>query len=301
MEQLKDVPKQLDALYQFVTASIPEKSDDGTVEDACQDPIANLISKSANVNPDADNATEPSLLNVLNVMQPEPEYGSPLNSDVAQSITQLYNTESVKNARDKMKDKFKVPENCKTLEVPRVNPEIWSLLPPQVKQKDFAAQQQQQLVSSAAVAVARMTDTLFTTKEPIKQALREDLIKQCMELGSILAIASDDVNKRRKGEIKPAINREFASICSTSKSTGGLLFGENVLDQFKVTKSSSQLVRSASIRENTRGGMRFTPYKRPPLNYQSPSFRSRGAFRQTRGRPMFRSGQQYNRSRQYHQ
>lgn len=296
IEQLKDVPEKIEAILQMMQGSVvePEPSDESN--DAI-DPIASLLSKTPNVNAKTTDQIEPSLLHALNIMQPEPEYGQPINLDVAKSIADLYSTESSKAIRDKMKDKYKVPENCTALAVPRVNPEIWSMLPPAVKQKDYATQQHQQLGSLAAVAVAKMTDNLFTTTEAISPQLRQDLIVNCMEIASVLSINSDELNKKRKAEMKLTLNREYASICNTSKTSGGLLFGENVMEQLKASKSSSQLIKAATPQRNFRDGIRFSPYKRNTLNSMGPPTRGRGAFRQQRGRPMYRPTQPFYRNR----
>lgn len=104
----------------------------------------------------------------------------------------------------------------------------------------------------------------------------------------MLVQLSEDMDKKRKIEMKPVLNREYSSICSTSKTDGGLLFGENILEQLKASKSSSQLVRTVSSSRGTgsRTMNRFSPYQRPSLNYQGPP--QREAYRQTNNRQRFR-------------
>lgn len=292
--QLESVPAKLDALLKLMTENdVSQEESEKDKEDHPEvDPVSALISKSASANAEIQDSdsVNPSLLDALNVMQPEPEFGEPINNDVAKSISEIYNSENKRNTRDTLKEKLKVPENCQVLSVPRVNQEIWSMLPPTVKQTDFASQSQQQLVSMAATAMAKLTDNVFGTRETISQPLRENLIRSCMAVNSILAMMTEDFNKKRKLEMKPSLNREYSAICTTSKTRSGLLFGDNIVEQLRATKSSSQLVKSAGFRGQRGGNRYFTP-RRGALNYQGPSYR--GAFRGGRNRSQMRRQNPY--------
>lgn len=309
IERLQDLPDKVDAILGIIAANA-DQTGDGEVQtavtneiDDSTDPISNLIGRSGKDNELANESTaDVNLIEALNVMQPETELGEPIDPEVAKSITELFQTDKMKAIKEKVKDKFKIPSNCLSLSVPRVNQEIWSLLPAPVKQKDYSIQQHQQLISTASVALAKMTNTLFTTKEPMKQALKEELIRNCMEATSVLAIASEDMNKKRKLEMRPSLNKTYSNICVTSKSGGGFLFGDNVIEQIKATRNSSQLVRPAFPKTFGRGYHNFQ-FRGRNLNYYSPSNRGRGAFRynQPRGYQPFQRPQSNFKNRNQHQ
>ncbi len=84
-----------------------------------------------------------------------------------------------------------------------------------------------------------MAEMIFTAdSKSIDSKLRENQLRNCMETCSALAIASDDISRIRKFEIKLVLNKEFSTFCSTSKISAGLLFGENISEQLKATKAS---------------------------------------------------------------
>lgn len=213
----------------------------------------------------------------MKLSQPPTEYGDDLQKDVAESINDLYSGESNRSIIEKLREYYKIPGNCKSIGVPKVNQEIWPLLPSKVRQRDFNLQQNHQFISVAAVSLARMSEILFTTTDKIGQDLRTKLLKMSMEASTALSYAADELNKRRKLEIKPSLNNEFAGICS-AKSAEGYLFGANLPDQLKASKSTAQIMRS-SVMKQPYERQRFQPYRRDNshLNFQSPSPRMRGA------------------------
>lgn len=159
LAKLEGVPDKLDRLMAMMTEKTDslETETEQIIPSSVTDPISSLISKATATHSDnsQDEASPSStLLQALNVMQPEPVYGDPINDDVAKSIAGLYSCELSKNVRETLKEKWKVPENCKALAVPKVNPEIWAMLPPTSRQIDFGLQQQQQLVSMATVRLS---------------------------------------------------------------------------------------------------------------------------------------------------
>ncbi len=241
------------------------------------DPISALIQRSK----DSMEIDTDSLKEILNQTLQQDQFDPPINEHVAKSINDLYFApNNAKVSKDTLKTKFKIPENCQVLAVPKVNPEIWSLLPSNLRQKDFALQQFQQTMSTASVAVAKIADALFTTKDQISQSLREYLLSSTMEAATVLAQAAEEMNKKRKNKIRPALNTEFTGICANSTTKGGLLFGDNFPELLRSSKASSQVVKNV-VRAGPQ--KRFHPYGRYPqsqntLNWRAPPHQARGGF-----------------------
>lgn len=295
-----NLPGQIESLLQRMDSQSEQSmlNDNSSEHEQSDDPITVLLNKSKETTNPEEPTTNEDLLNALNSLQPQTEYGDPINDDVAKSVTALYQTEGNKANKEKFMEKFKIPTNCKILEVPRVNQEIWSRLPSDIRQKDFATQQQQQLISLAGTMMTKITEKVFTTKESINGTLRQDLIRDCMSVSSVLAASMEEMNKNRRNEMKPAIAREYVGICSTSKTSAGLLFGENLSEQMRATRSTAQLVvHNQASRGAFRGNQRFQPYQRR-LNFQGPSFRPRGANRFQRSRPQRPFNRSYRHPRQ---
>lgn len=94
-----------------------------------------------------------------------------------------------------------------------------------------------------------------------------------MDAGAILGLASQELSFKRKTELKPYLNKDFVAICSARVPTTEWLFGDNIVDQLKASKSASNVVKPA-----------FTPFVRPGrvhpyrqnLNFRRPPFPQKG-------------------------
>lgn len=315
IESLKSLPNQMEQLFQLLQNSRSDTSEPVDIDNDSaplvnDDPIANSINNllgktdDNQSNNDAFDNDSDNLREILNLVQPDTEYGPALNADVTSSIERLYQSESAKKMIDKLKEKHQVPENCKFLGVPKVNAEIWPMLPPKTRQRDYSSQQGHQFITLASVAVAKIAETLFTTKLNINKELRENLLTVTMEASSALSGAADDFNRKRKMDIRPTLNTDYSSICSSAKTSAGLLFGDNFSEQLKVSRSTSQILKSSLTKP---AQSRYHPYRQQfnsgRLNFQGPSQRMRGGinrpFRGKTWRPYPRQQQPIGRSHQF--
>lgn len=251
-------------------------------EEGASTPGFKLLEKLATSDQDLEEVVEADndLLEVLKSTQQPTEYGPDINPDIASSIKELYEAESHKKSMEKLRETHLVPANMKHVEVPKVNKEIWPLLSARVRQRDFTHQQNQSSITVAAVATARIAETLFTTKCKMDHSLKTDLLKMALDVSTALAFATDEINKQRKADIRPSLTAESSNICN-GKSDGSLLFGANLPEQLKASKSTAQIVKSSVARVEMRKS-RPHPYRREtsyPLNSSGPFPRSRGTFR----------------------
>ncbi len=124
------------------------------------------------------------------------------------------------------------------------------------------------------------------------KSFKEEILKISLELNSVLGNTMQDFNQKRRSEIKPSLNKEFSGICAETNPATEWLFGDNLSDQLKSSRTTATAVR-ATIKQNFRGGQRFTPYQssssKTSLNWRGPS-RNRGAFNQRMGRGQYRRG-----------
>lgn len=110
---------------------------------------------------ESEEATDDSLIGILQDIPDVEEYGTALNADVSKSINRLFTQEYPKDQLEKLKEKNKIPENCKALIAPKVNREIWSALPARVRQSDFNLQSLQRTASLASVQACKLAEKLF--------------------------------------------------------------------------------------------------------------------------------------------
>lgn len=231
----------------------------------------------------------------MNISQPCTEFGEKLSEAVANSFDRMVTHRPAKEKIENWNKELKPPENCKALAVPRVNPEIWPQLKSRTRNTDLNYQQHANYISQAQIVVSRMADKIFGASKVIPKDLGKELLSLSMDAGAILGLASQEISNKRKAELKPHLNKEFASICSNKNPTSEWLFGDNVLDQLKASKSAANVIKPAfSYQPRTH---RFQPYKqRLPLNYKQPSFQPKGGVfqnqqRQSQPRPFMKMQQ----------
>lgn len=223
---------------------------------------------------------ETEMLGILNISQPSSEYGEALHDEVAKSFARMVANHPSKEKVEKWKDLFKPPDNCKILGVPRVNPEIWPQLKTRARHNDLGLQQHGSYVSQASVAVSKIANLVFSAGRNVPKEFSQEILKLSMDAGSILGLASQELSVKRKTELRPCLNKDFVAICSAKVPTTEWLFGDNIVDQLKASKSAANVVRPAFtpfVRPN-----RMHPYKQPNLNYRRPSFQPRGGNNQNR-------------------
>jgi roadblock/LC7 domain-containing protein len=204
------------------------------------------------------------------------EYGPSIVASVAASFTNMMEKAN-KETFQKLKEQYKLPENCKAVGVPKVNPEIWGSLPAFVKAADARLQNQQQHLSKSIVAQVNIVQEVITHSKSIPKEISEKIVKSSMDSVALLSSMMKDINMKRKFGIKPSLQSEYSGICSSRVPTTEYLFGDNLADNLKNIKSSSKIVKSSTATPTySRGGSRFMPYTRGrpqtsrPLNYQAP-------------------------------
>lgn len=231
--------------------------------------------------------------------QPTQDVGPELQQDLAQSINRLFNQKLSKDSMEKLQGQYKIPINCRAMGVPKVNSEIWSLLPQRNRQNDYNQQVQQQSIALTSNIVARMAETIFSPSEPLPMTIRENLLRMALDAEKVLGSLTQDIAQKRRVDIKPVLNQDVAGICSATIAPGEWLFGDNIAEQLKNSRATANVIRSSL--QTSRRNFRYSPFGqrgtfKSNLNWKTPS--QRGGYN-----PQHRGGfsQQYrgNFSQQY--
>jgi hypothetical protein len=195
-------------------------------------------SRSEGKDPLPSNSTNTNLVSdILDSLNPKPEFGPALSVRVAESFNKIPTQEVDKDARERIKEELKVPENAKLLGVPRINQEIWMVLPQGTRTTDGQHQALHQHLSRSLVGQARLADELtrlansgiLPNEEIVK--LLPLLLNSATELG----MAFREINSRRRKEIKEA-HPAIAPLCYSSVPVTEWLFGDNIESTLRTGK-----------------------------------------------------------------
>ena len=186
-----------------------------------------------------------------------------------------------KEAIDKIKSRLLIPNNCKMFTVPKVNPEIWSHLPPKARATDVKMQITQQSHSKSLVAFTKIANSIAKSSKSLPAGFSEEILKTCLDGASFSAIAFRDASQKRKQLLKPVLSPAYAGICSSKVQSNEYLFGDNLQEALKASKTANDIVKRATFTPQFSGYKSQGP--RMPLNFRGqPRMTYRGAFR---GRP----------------
>ncbi|CAG7825625.1 unnamed protein product [Allacma fusca] len=105
---------------------------------------------------------------------------------------------------DRIKNDYRVLDNCRQLAVPKVNSPMWSKMEKQHKSIDARLQGLQLKISRLFVANARIADILLSSTTEIPKETLEQLMLITMDSSTILGIGFRDIMFDAKLLYEPA-------------------------------------------------------------------------------------------------
>ena len=154
---------------------------------------------------------------------------------------------------EKMKEnagRFRRPQNCENLVLPKVNPEIWSKMASRAKSRDLNLQNVQVYLIVGLIPVMQSLQKLYDWRKMAKKAADksvsisdEDLSGITSDLCdsfSLLAHSNYQMCLRRREFIKPELNAQFRSLCTSAPITNWL-FGDDLCGQIKDLQQHNQI------------------------------------------------------------
>lgn len=129
-------------------------------------------------------------------------------------------------------EKYKRPENCEYLQVPRVNKIIWSnkQVKKELKAGDKQLQRTQQYVTSGMIPLVKIMNKTLD----MKSEEAEEIFDLALDTYNLFALAHSDMSSQRRRLLTPAISSKYATLCSGKEkfSSPTHLFGnENDLEK----------------------------------------------------------------------
>lgn len=208
------------------------------------------------------------------------EVGPPIDGKLKDLVNNLFTHHLTDDRQKNLHDKHLRPENCPTMVNPRVNQEVWDILPSNARMMDVNISRVGAKLAKSAAPVSRLVDLLFLIKSKVKNVPEiSDAIRLATDALALQAGALHELNIQRRSLLKKDLPTKVIKISSKIKQESALLFGENFVQCLKEASEGEKLglatkASSFSLRQNRyqpTTGHSFRAVKQPnfqPRHYQ---------------------------------
>jgi len=258
-------------------------------EQKIQDDLVSLIYE----NSDLEMEDSEGELSVSDLSEIEKEYKTDekVGPKIAGRLETFVNTLKENRLSDeKMKEKiekYKQPENFK-LQVPRVNPELWSKLDHNTRNDDFALQKIQRAVVKTTICAVRTCDLVREKKSAVKK----DVLPMLADTISMNLKTIHDISMERRRRIVTAskLDKQLASV---DTPVSDLLWDDlsSVIEAVKSNSKLTQMLSNAGREQN------FRPCRFQSQNRYGYGHYQRGATKDVSYQYQYQRGQQFMRGR----
>ena len=185
------------------------------------------------------------MLKIMNeAFKKQQECGPAINETLGERVqSELTDFATAQDLIDIEKLTFR-PENCPSMVVPQLNPELWQTVYNHkiTKIRDQGLQQVQQLILQSMVPVVRIMDNLIKGKTDDK-AVMKDLSLAL----KIQGFASTTLTYKRRQSIKPRLDNVYATqLVSKQNKPSTLLFGDDFIKKSKDIKETAAVAKTFS-------------------------------------------------------
>ena len=200
-----------------------------------------------------------SLLNGLNeLLLPSEDQGPPISDQLAKIVNAKFATEFDLQKRKTILEKYKVPKNCESLLVPKVNPEIWAKLPTQSKRGDIRMSSLQDSIARVTGSISSTIDDLLKAREKKSQIDFKAIIAQLLDCTVLLGHVNQEMSFKRRDSLRPHLSNDFKQACSRNLKPSKMLFGDDLPKTIEALKATNKVVHNIAYNSNgARQGQRF--------------------------------------------
>lgn len=281
LESLKGVPEMLKAMASQMGLPLNASENDSTLDDSDQaefgesstgerhteenDLIQNMLQNDQDLK-EQDCEISSDLLEALQDCEKGQEVGPEIGNAVAEAYNRTVQRKLSKETHSDLLTKIKIPANCKPLTVPKMNGEIWNHLQTKAKIKDLGFQSIQQSIGYAITALAVSSNEIarHANQQGMKASVASSLLQINMNAANILGHSFQQITSRRRSEVKPFLNADFASICSTEVPATEFLFGSDLKEAVKNSKTASMVMKQTFAKRQYRS----KPYETNHKNFR---------------------------------
>ncbi|KAB0803504.1 hypothetical protein PPYR_00474 [Photinus pyralis] len=131
--------------------------------------------------------------------------------------------------------RYAVPENCPTLNSPKLNPEVLAILANDRVARDNFNKSIQTKLATVLGAMGKSLTALLNDN-PIPKKLRDEIVAPLGDASRLLAHTFHDISDSRRNLILPTLNKNIREVLGRTKP-GDFLFGSDVSESVREAKS----------------------------------------------------------------
>ena len=202
-----------------------------------------------------------------------------------------------RNLAKELCSKYKRPENCKSLVVPKINKELWNTtsLAKTNKEQDRVYQTAQKYLNQGLIPLVQLIDNL------LKNQNSENNFRLARDSLQLVAYAHRDLSNLRRQKLKVAVADKYKPLCNDSTPLTDNLLGDELEKQIKtlddMRKVGKDLTKHRVEKRKHRG--QDSTYDRPnkfvkPNSYGYSSYKSKdkNSFLERKSRYQHKPGHQ---------
>lgn len=204
----------------------------------------------------ASDATQPSTsgesthwLEEFKHEEAEEHKGPDVNGTIASLGNKRFQKSQSLEKVKKLQDKYATPGNCTDINVPRVNPEVWSKLRlpnnKALKNRDLKLMNIQRAMTGAATAMLRVMDNVSSASRSGAEAPDfKELFQTALDALSLVGHANYEISMRRREGLVPIMKQDYAYLCHNRElPVTNLLFGNEFSNAMKDAKKVAYMGR----------------------------------------------------------
>ena len=208
---------------------------------------------------------------------------APVSTQLAALVNKRW---SSKLSDEKFKEKtakYDRPGNCERLQAPKVNPAIWSRISNNGQRQDLKLVAIQKTLVAVGTAVTKAAQLLMDARqhdgirrrEGDKNNLTNEVLTLQVDALALLGHTNYELSLRRREMMKPSLNKDYASLCSSQTSVSSMLFGDELQSQLNAIRASNRISQTATQSGHSSSHNKSS-FNRRPRNDREKPFLSKG-------------------------
>ena len=169
---------------------------------------------------------------------------TPVSSQLADIVNKRWSEKMTDKKLKEKYEKYGRPSNCKKLTVPKVNPEIWGQISHVKKQQDLRLANVQNAIVKAGFALTNSVEAMLKARQQNGATNLDEFVVAVTNALALLGRANVDLSLRRREFLRPCLNQEYSTLCSTQHPVTTLLFGDDLPSQLANIKTTNRIAQS---------------------------------------------------------